>query len=132
MIDISLLWLLLIIQQWDYLRYKLITRGWLMIPYILCYFCGSIKLQYFIFKLEYQNTREKWELAIFSGVFYLFQRSYSAAVANFFANSSKRWMSSSSAAKSTLTLSAPFCPNLSKDCFEVVHRFTKIIIKRVS
>ena len=34
-IDISLLWLLLIVQQWDYLRYKLITRGWLMIPYIL-------------------------------------------------------------------------------------------------
>lgn len=42
--------------------------------------------------------------------FYLFQRSYSAAVANFFANPSKRWMSSSSAAKSTLTLSAPFLP----------------------
>ena len=58
-IDISLLWLLLIVQQWDYLRYKLITRGWLMIPYILWVtFAAAFKLQYFIFKLEYQNTRE--------------------------------------------------------------------------
>lgn len=73
MIDISLLWLLLIVQQWDYLRYKLITRGWLMIPYILWVtFAVRFKLQYFIFKLGISKHQRKMGTSHFSLVFILF------------------------------------------------------------
>lgn len=72
-IDISLLWLLLIVQQWDYLRYKLITRGWLMIPYILWVtFAAKIKLQYFIFKLGISKHQRKMGTSHFFLVFILF------------------------------------------------------------
>ena len=58
-IDISLLWLLLIVQQWDYLRYKLITRGWLMIPYILWVTFAALLNYSILFLIRNIKTPEK-------------------------------------------------------------------------